>query len=1859
MALNFNIEPFYDDYSESKKFYRILFRPGYAVQARELTQLQTILQQQIKRHGDHMFKNGAMIIPGQISYDSNTSYVKLKATTSSSSSVKTFSILSSIIGKTYRGQTSGVEGLILTATPLEVVNNVTEPDTLFVKYTRGSGSFAFGEIISPIDGSSGLDLQVEELAFDENALGRGTTATIQEGVYYIKNHFVFVEAQTTVLSKYSSTASAKAGLQVNESIVYPEEDESLLDNALGSPNYAAPGAARYSIDLVLTSKAFDATTDDNEFITLLTIKNGTVQFLVDKTQYAQIEKTLARRTYDESGDYTVREFPIQIREFRNNDRGTWANNTTYIKGDIVVSGGNTYKCVAQHTSPTSGSFAVGSNWLVDTSPPYNYGLNQGPTYSLSPSTDIIPLTTKVSLAVEPGKAYVRGYEIEKIVTQYLSIDKARDLSNYEAKSIDTSPGNYIIVKSTNYLPDINTDVTFYDKYGSAGAVPSPANIVATARIKHIQQHSASPLSYKVFLFNLSVASGKVFTRDAKYLYSVTGATVGTRFSARIAPTLVQLTGSLAASSSSTTVTGVNTTFTQDLKSGDYVSINGTDYQVVTVSSNNSIVIDTAITVVSGTSIYRDEATIYNPSSLVSYFRLPQYAANSTQNLNYSFYKKYTTSSNVTTATISESGYTFGTKSDTTNYTVVDTATGTHLTYVSSGPTTGQFSLTGDTTSAVTFTFGSAGTYVIMYNLRKSADGSTPRLKTLTNITETVLLVNGYAALSKSDGFELLSVISGSTDITSRFKFDNGARSSHYDICSISLRPGQTATGSVTVTYSYFSHSGSGDYFTVDSYTHSTSNIAYNELTPDRINSVDFRPLRSSTGSFTSVIIPKFGEETDVEYNYYLGRIDKLSITTTGEFIITRGIPDVYPKVPTSPKDSMDLYTFNVEPYTFTGSTASVVPNKIENKRYTMRDIGRLESRINNLEYYTTLSLLEQNTINNKAYDNYGLERPQNGFIVDDFTGQGIGSASSLDWRASIDTKAGELRPFYTQAHISLLENIGANLSRVGRNYEVNGDLATLKIVSTTPLVSQPRASHAESVNPFNIFVFNGLLDIIPWNDTWYETQRRPDVIINDTSQYDALVTKAEADGVLGTVYKSWTVNWAGEHVTGTQRYEADRRSGDGGAAMDAQFGLGPEAAGWAHRVVTTETFANEGTKTYSGGTNTFIKSNITDKVVDDRVVNTELIPYMRSRKVLFRGDSFKPDTRMYGFFDNINVDSYITPAKIMVFVPYGTTTVPTFATDVNVGSNVNNDNRKTSTGNVTTAYTYGEVLKEFVSVNSGTPTETGVTCIVVGQETYGGVNYAYIDNIKGGSLGADSTSHNYFLVAEFDSTRRVKKVGNITTPTTLSTTHTGQLFGTFDIPNGTSMSFRTGTRTLRFTDNAANIRANSATAAEATYTAKGILETYERTILSTKTAELVIEKIPDKTEILPPQTGTRVVSDTGWYDPLAQTFLVDIDGGAFITDVDLFFAQVDPSVPVKIQIRNVVNGYPGGMILPFSEVVKRPSEVTVSSNATAATKFKFKSPVYLQNGVEYAIVVISDSAKYKIWLAQCGEVDVNGSGLISNQPYAGVLFKSQNASTWTADQNQDMKFNINRAVFDTGSTATMNLINQHVSGDIYYDLANVSVNRVVLPGTSVTSFLNNVNAVANNNISVGLEEDIVFSQPQKLADYVEENGNPSFSTTIQFSTTKENISPVIDLSRCSATLISNVIDSTASTSDNETFPEIGTATAKYVTKQIKLNQPSTHFRMLFDANIPNDAWIDVYYKTGLQSTDFTSQSYTKMPASAFKKSYTYTENPRQFYEVEAQLDINEFDIVQVKIVLKSTNSSKVPRVKALRVIAYA
>ena len=137
MALkDFNINPYYDDFDEAKKFLRILFRPGYAVQARELTQLQTILQNQVSRFGNHIFKNGSLITGGELTYSNSVQYLKLKTTDIDGNSIvlDNFNgkVITNDVGYAYKG---GIAKVL-------TVDDSVDP-TLIIQYTTSASSNAY------------------------------------------------------------------------------------------------------------------------------------------------------------------------------------------------------------------------------------------------------------------------------------------------------------------------------------------------------------------------------------------------------------------------------------------------------------------------------------------------------------------------------------------------------------------------------------------------------------------------------------------------------------------------------------------------------------------------------------------------------------------------------------------------------------------------------------------------------------------------------------------------------------------------------------------------------------------------------------------------------------------------------------------------------------------------------------------------------------------------------------------------------------------------------------------------------------------------------------------------------------------------------------------------------------------------------------------------------------------------------------------------------------------------------------------------------------------------------------------------------------------------------------------------------------------------------------------------------------------------------------------------------------------------------------------------------------------------------------------------------------------------------------
>ena len=397
---NLNVNPYYEDFDASKNFYKILFRPGYSIQGRELTQLQSILQNQIESFGKYAFKQGEMVIPGEVGLNTKLDYVKLSSVSEVAINegndivYKKYDI-SQLIGQQIIGLTSGVVATILTTK--EATDN--SADTIYVNYITSGNSnteptFRKGETLEVVDGVNtpllvvGTDGSVlptsisitnpdtgDVTSIESPAMGFASAVKVEEGVYFINGYFVRNDAELLVIDEYYDKPSAKIGFTITETIVTPEQDNSLYDNAIGSSNYTAPGAHRLKINVRLTEFDIGAITDKN-FIQLLTVSRGVVKSKVTQTDYNLLEETLARRTFDESGDYVVDNFAVDIREYAQKE----SNN---------------------------GIFSVDE-----------FDLYNGLTSSEA--------SRKMIASVGPGKAYIKGYEIVNKETKYLAINKARE-----------------------------------------------------------------------------------------------------------------------------------------------------------------------------------------------------------------------------------------------------------------------------------------------------------------------------------------------------------------------------------------------------------------------------------------------------------------------------------------------------------------------------------------------------------------------------------------------------------------------------------------------------------------------------------------------------------------------------------------------------------------------------------------------------------------------------------------------------------------------------------------------------------------------------------------------------------------------------------------------------------------------------------------------------------------------------------------------------------------------------------------------------------------------------------------------------------------------------------------------------------------------------------------------------------------------------------------------------------------------------------------------------------------------------------------------------------------------------------------
>ncbi len=1825
---NLNISPYFDDFNKDKNFYRVLFRPGYPIQARELTTMQSILQNQLESIGQHFFKEGSMVIPGQVGYDLQVQAVVLQQ---SFLGVDVETYRTQLTGQIIEGITTGIKAKVLYSIPS------TESSrgyvTLYVKYVE-SGDTTSDTTLKTFQPNEQL-LAENEITFGTTLIEVGSpfaqllpvdstavasTAYINQGVYFIRGHFVDIPSSHLILDQYSNNPSYRVGLEVSESIVTPEDDPTLNDNAAGTSNYSAPGGHRFRIKTSLVKKPINDETDKN-FIELLRINNSKVEQFVTHTAYSELERSLARRTYEESGDYVIDTFSIKARECLDDG----FNNGVYRVGE-TTSGGQ-----------------VASDDLV-------------------------------AFEVSPGRAYVKGYRTEFLVPQYVDAAKPRDFDSVQNAILAFRLGQMLKVYDVFGWPELTGEgvsqayqiLELTDEWTLNTTNTVTGRKIGRARTVQLQQTSITGI-WDLWIFDVQMftainfaagnnsvsvgnllrgrtsqatgfvadagsgtwcqleqvsgefINGEVIERDgrvigtleAAHTYNLTDArsVVGREDSASSGTIIfganlllndikiIEGTTITIDQATNTRIEGFRTKFAQDLRPGEVITstnsseegentlriarvdpsaINTTSENAATGQSayifdylNQYALLESGLkkgTVNDGevTALARMRPFVFQKDYQNGELTIdcPRTSMKSISDESFfvfrTFNNKTVVSGGVTVSLpeseqfatlddenyiltiLAESGSTWsvgdnldlealnGTNPGGGNFVVTfgadrQSVTIDGLANVNTVKLTALVSknivskkiktaakmrclnvlrtrinndqpkyglaygnLYGTRIEDEEISFALNDVYKIhaVYESETDNDATPPYLV----LTESTFFDNGSVIIGKTsgargrviqfinstlrlyyvqlnetpfsageaidgqddDGLPLSAIIDdaegsvsrGSKVVTTQYTLETGQKAHFYDVCKITRYPQYTPPiRKLLIVFDYFKHETSGDYFAAQSYT----GIPYKEVPTYKLDGsinflrdqVDFRPgvgelasrdgtvsnpflvecasldfgarqFDTSGGSGGSTIfdIPKVNTEIRMDYSYYLPRADKLYLTHDNQLKMVRGVSSEDLPPPDGIDNAMLLAQIEYRPYVYDVERDILINPEII-RRYTMKDIGDLEQRLEHVEYYTSLSLLETQAENTKTYDDNGFDRLKNGYVVDDFTDHNVGDVLNVDYKCSLDFQNGFLRPSHYTTNVPLQLNTSESTNIV----KTIGNMALLPW-DDHAIITQPYASRTENVNPFNVFTFIGRVDLTPASDDWVDTKRMPARVENVEGDFSAVSRDMQVDqnGFAPIQWGSWKTNWTGESLLSTSQFRNRSGSFSAGGRRLGRLGHGQGRQPlFVHQRRTWRVVNNQARQ----GIRTRVVPKIDKKSLGDFVLSQTAIPWIRSRNVAFNVERMKPRTRIYAFFDGVNVTTYITP-KVIEIVKSSTADPNTNETPFVVGETV-------------VGSTSGCRLK-VAPANDGYKTDpygTGTTALA---ESY--ASQTPFINIDTASL-AETVNPNYYgnmnvgevLVGQTSGARAVVKDRR------LLTDNIGSFKGTFFIPNpgmDSNPRWATGSRTFRFTTSPTNAKSSGSvdSSAETIYTAAGQLKTVRETILAVRNAELVRDTVSDTRQVITTRTETRQI---GWYDPLAQSFICDEEGGVFLTGVDVFFKTKDANIPISMQIRTMENGYPTKDILPFSDVTISPDQIELSDNAAIPSRFTFRSPVYVKQSIEYCFVLLSDSNEYQVWISRMGDIDVSGTRTISEQPYAGVLFKSQNASTWTADQYEDMKFTVYRAKFNqTVGTAILN-----------------------------------------------------------------------------------------------------------------------------------------------------------------------------------------------------------------------------------------
>jgi len=856
------------------------------------------------------------------------------------------------------------------------------------------------------------------------------------------------------------------------------------------------------------------------------------------------------------------------------------------------------------------------------------------------------------------------------------------------------------------------------------------------------------------------------------------------------------------------------------------------------------------------------------------------------------------------------------------------------------------------------------------------------------------------------------------NITDNFVLDGGQKNEYYDYSRLIRTTDSEPSKRLLVVFDHYvvPASDTGDVFTVLSYDSDRFLNDIPTIGPNNIrasDTLDFRPrvvdYASTTASpfnfdsrtFTTNFNLKPGESSILGYEFYLPRIDKLYLDKFENLIISKGVSAKEPKPsPSNDQSLMELATIVLPPYLYNPDNVSI--DLVDNRRYTMRDIGQLEDRIENLERVTSLSLLEVSTEALRVEDEDGNNRFKSGFFVDNFTDR----TSSDQNLTSADISEGQLRPrllsnSLRQRVLPSSEipeedlDLTTNYELLDPNIQKTGNVVTLKYDSIDWL-EQPLATRVENVNPFHVIEYVGNVKLSPENDFWIRTIYIPPSVRNITRRTTNVVTNTIRNTV--TLPSVRTETGEGTEVTETRTIETNSSS----------------------RVQTSR--------------NSRTRVNVRSR---DVLISSGDEQYIRSRNVSFFGRSLKPLTRHYQFLDShSNVD----------FIPK----LLEIANSTSLENSGSSESAFTS-GETIKVYENGSEIGRFRLANSNHKEGSFKSP----SRTYNINPYARKENLPNSysqsskTLNIDLNSLSNEAQGRFFGyvTKGAKIVGQTSGAIAyvknlrLISDNYGDLFGSFFIKNphtnpAPNPRILTGKKTYLLTSSSTNAKplpgSKLISTGQGSYSAVGTLLTRQIQTTVTRTIETTLRRTTTVT------TTRREVVRARRSDPLAQSFVVgrDIDApdlngfssddkGVVLTELDLYFANKPAgNEPLEVQIRTVELGIPTLNLVGESKTLY-PDEIATSTTGETATRVTFDEPKYLAPGNEYAVVLLAPTSdEYEVWIAKMGEKTVNTQSLpdaesvIYTKQFAlGSLFKSQNGSIWTPTQELDLKFKLYKAKF--------------------------------------------------------------------------------------------------------------------------------------------------------------------------------------------------------------------------------------------------